>query len=361
MARKNEDMFEELNKIYGWLYSNKEEHDVQKILDSYSPKSSKEKRSYKQEWPIYEKACSQEKLMFFQILKDAVDHMNITYEYRGNGRPPSYYADILKCLCIKSYNNYSSWRAESELKIARAMGIIGFIPKRSTLNKYMQNKKITEMLHQLYKIIAEPLSLVEIYFAADATGISQAYGNKRWMQVRHTPEEEKKRKEYRKLHIISGCNTNIICSAKITDGNKHESPFFKPLLDDTAKIFNVKEISADAGFISKDNVKAATNVGAIPFIMPKKNMNVTTKGPLTPWNVMLRLWKHYQMVFAQHYHRRSNVESTFGAFKRKFGDFCRCKKPGSQENEILCRIVCFNSGILSEALLSYDLRKGFLK
>lgn len=54
------------------------------------------------------------------------------------------------------------------------------------------------------------------------------------------------------------------------------------------------------------------------------------------------------------------MESTFGALKRKFGDFCRCKKPESQENEILCKIVCFNAAVLSEALLQYDLRKGFL-
>ena len=40
------------------------------------------------------------------------------YSYQGNGRPPAYYADILKCLCIKAYHNTSSWRAESDLKIA---------------------------------------------------------------------------------------------------------------------------------------------------------------------------------------------------------------------------------------------------
>jgi len=66
------------------------------------------------------------------------------------------------------------------------------------------------------------------------------------------------------------------------------------------------------------------------------------------------------MYFAEHYHKRSNVESTFGSLKRKFGDFCRCKKPESQENEILCKIVCHNTAVLSEALLSYNLNKGFM-
>lgn len=67
------------------------------------------------------------------------------------------------------------------------------------------------------------------------------------------------------------------------------------------------------------------------------------------------------MYFAEHYHKRSNVESTFSALKRKFGDFCRCKKPESQENEILTKIVCFNTTVLSEALLAYDIKPQFLE
>ncbi len=316
-------------------------------------------KNYSQNWPLYQKACSQEKLMFFRILKDAVDHLTIGQEYKGNGRPPAYFGDIIKSLCIKSYNNYSSWRTESELKIARAMGIIDFIPKRSTLLKYLQDERITGLLHNLYKVIAEPLTDVEVYFAADATGISNSYGNTRWMKIRHTKEERNYIGKYSKLHIISGVKTNVICSAKITKGTKHESPYFKSLLDDTAKIFSIKEVSADAGYLSKKNVKAVSDIGAVPFIMGKKNVSVPMKG-YSSWGMMLRLWKKHQIYFAAHYHKRSNVESTFGALKRKFGDFCRCKKTVSQENEILCKIVCFNSVVLAEALLSYDLKKGFM-
>ena len=298
--------------------------------------------------------------MFFRILKDAVDFMVVEEEYKGNGRPPAYYGDILKSLCIKSYHNYSSWRTESELKIARAMGIIDEVYKRTTLMKYMQDEKITKMLHKLYRIIAQPIAPIELYFAADATGISNAYGNTRWIKIRHTKEELKKRKEYSKLNIMSGCKTNIIASAEITKGTVHESPYFKSLLDDTAKIFTVKEVMADAGYLSKDNVKAVTDIGAAPFIMGKKNVNVPMRGTMSSWGAMLRLWKKHQMYFAEHYHQRSNVESTFGALKRKFGDFCRCKKPESQENEILCKIVCFNATVLSEALLAYDLKPEFI-
>lgn len=359
---KEFDKYEELDKLSKQFYKNVNpaKMEIQERLTPYTPKNFGEKKTYQQDWNLYRRACSQEKLMFFRIIKDAVDFMTVEEEYKGNGRPPAYYGDILKSLCIKSYHNYSSWRLESELKIARAMGIIDDVYKRTTLMKYMQDEKITKMLHKLYRIIAQPIAPIEVYFAADATGISNAYGNTRWIKIRHTKEELKKRKEYSKLNIMSGCKTNIIASANVTKGTAHESPYFKSLLDDTAKIFTVKEVMADAGYLSKDNVKAISNIGAAPFIMGKKNVNVPMKG-YSAWGMMLRLWKKHQMYFAEHYHKRSNVESTFGALKRKFGDFCRCKKLKSQENEILCKIVCFNATVLSEALLSYDLKPEFLE
>ena len=332
---------------------------TQTLLTVYQPKPFGEKRTYPQDWAIYAKAASTEKLMFLKLLKDAVDHLSIDYVYKGNGRPPHYYGDILKSLCIKAYHNYSSWRLESELRIARAMGIIEFVPKRSTINKYMQSKKITNMLHKLVKILAEPLATIETHFSADASGIQMKYGNKRWIKVRHTKDEIKEVRNYVKLHIISGVKSNVITSVKITPGNKHESPFFKGLLDETVGVFNVKEVSADAGYLSRKNVRAIGYIGAEPYIMPKKNVSVPRKGT-GPWVEMLQLWKHNQMVFAQRYHLRSNVESTFGALKRKFGDFCRCKLIEAQENEILSKVVCFNGAILAENILSYDLRSGFL-
>jgi len=355
------DAYEDLSKISKQIYKNVNPavRDAQARLTTYTPKPFGEKKTYKQDWPIYARACYQEKLMFLKILKDAVDHLELDYHYKGNGRPCAYYGDILKSICIKAYHNYSWWRLESELKIARAMGIIQEVNKRSTLANYMQDPKITLLLHKLYKIIAEPLSQIEVYFAADATGISNKYGNARWMKIRHTKEEAKHRREYSKLHIISGIKTNVICSAKVTRGNVHESPLFKPLLDDTAKVWNIKEVSADAGYLSRDNVQAIAKIEAAPFIMGKKNVNVPMKSR-SSWGLMLRLWKNHQIFFAERYHRRSNVESTFGALKRKYGDFCRSKKPSSQESEILAKIVCFNAAILAESLLSYDLKGSFL-
>lgn len=356
------DYYYDLNNLSKKIWDSLPEslRETQKTIKDYTPKPYGSKKTYSRDWSLYEKACSQEKLMFFKILKDAVDYLMIDYKYQGHGRPSAYHADIVKSLCIKTYSQYSSWIAESELKIAQTMGVIDEVYKRSTLNKYMQNKKVTEILNRLYKVIAYPLSEVEMYFAADATGISNKYGNVRWSKIRHTKQEFKKRREFSKLNIISGTKSNIICIARITKGTTHESPYLKEMLQEAAKDFNIKQVSADAGYLAKNNVKAIADIGAIPFIKPKKNTSIPRRGPISAWGAMLRLWKDNQILFSQHYNRRQNVESTIGALKIKFGNFCRSKKPESQKNEILCKIVCFNATILSKALLTYDLNTGFI-
>jgi transposase len=322
--------------------------------------SEEKKKSYSQNWPLYEKACSQEKIMFLKIIKEAVDQIGPREEYKGNGRPAVDYGDIIKSLCIKGYNNISSWRTESELRIAKSFGVIQWIHKRSTLNKYMKDEALTPWLHKIYQLIAEPLNEVEVDFAIDATGFSNGYGNATWSKVRHTKIENAKKKDYTKLHIITGVKTNVICTAILTEGTKHESPFFIGMLNDTLKRFKMKEISADAGYISYANVNASARAGVIPFIMPKKTCSSSNKGPMSPWNLIVETWKYNKFFFAEHYHKRSNVESTFSALKRKFGDSCRCKDFFSRHNEILCRIICYNAAVLAEALLSYDLNSKFV-
>lgn len=356
------DQYEDLSKISRKIYKNVRPavREMQTRLTPYTPKLFGEQRTYSQDWPVYTYAMGNEKLMVYRMIKDSVDYLDIPYEYPGNGRPRVDHSDIIKSLCIKSYHNLSGWRLESELKLAKAMGIINIVHKKSTLNKCMKDKTITKYLHKLYQVIAEPLKDIEIYCAADGSGVSNSYGRSRWMTIRHTKKEEKQRRFYSKLHIMIGTKTGIIASARVTDGHANESPLFRPLLDDTAKIFTIREVSADAGYIGRENVEAVAKIGAVPYIMPKRGIHVPMKGPMTAWGSMLRLWKHNQMYFAEHYHRRSKVESSFSSSKRKFGDFCRCKMPNTQENEILCRVVCYNAAVLSKALLSFDLSSGFM-
>jgi transposase len=60
-------------------------------------------------------------------------------------------------------------------------------------------------------------------------------------------------------------------------------------------------------------------------------------------------WKklyHYFMLnnddFLNHYHKRSNAETTVHMIKSKFGDHMRSKTWTAQVNEVLCKVICHN-------------------
>lgn len=54
--------------------------------------------------------------------------------------------------------------------------------------------------------------------------------------------------------------------------------------------------------------------------------------------------------FMEHYHNRSNVETTFFMVKSKFGDMIRSKTKTAQINELLLKILCHNIVVLNSAV-----------
>ena len=61
----------------------------------------------------------------------------------------------------------------------------------------------------------------------------------------------------------------------------------------------------------------------------------------------------------QHYHKRSNVESTFSMMKRKFGDSLRSKTDVAMVNETLCKILCHNLVVLIHEMCELDIEAAF--
>jgi len=58
--------------------------------------------------------------------------------------------------------------------------------------------------------------------------------------------------------------------------------------------------------------------------------------------------------FMAHYHKRSNVESTFAMMKAKFGDAVRSKTDVAMKNEALCKVLAHNICCLISAI--YELK-----
>jgi len=61
----------------------------------------------------------------------------------------------------------------------------------------------------------------------------------------------------------------------------------------------------------------------------------------------------------EHYHKRSNVEAVFSSIKRKFGEHVRAKKSLAQENEVLCKALCYNICVLIREMMESGIKVDF--
>jgi transposase len=63
--------------------------------------------------------------------------------------------------------------------------------------------------------------------------------------------------------------------------------------------------------------------------------------------------------FLSHYHKRSNVESTFSMIKAKFRDHVRSKTDVAMRNEVLCKILCHNICCLIQSMYELGIEPTF--
>ena len=125
----------------------------------------------------------------------------------------------------------------------------------------------------------------------------------------------------------------------IEERSAGDAPQFKPLLEETRKNFEVKEVSGDKAYSSVENVEATFAAGGFPYFAFNANANGAAGGL---WQKLFCFYQLFREEFLQHYHKRSNVESTFSMVKRKFGDSVRSKVDTAMKNEALCKFVCHN-------------------
>ena len=68
------------------------------------------------------------------------------------------------------------------------------------------------------------------------------------------------------------------------------------------------------------------------------------------WKRLYAYFMLHEEEFNDHYHRRSNVETTFSMVKEKFGDSLRAKSDAGQVNEILLKFLCHNICVLIQEM-----------
>ena len=296
------------------------------------------KVTYGQDWPAYNRAQVHEKDMVEVLLKALC--ASIVQPPQGRGRPCLPMSDAVYGATMKVYTTMSGRRASSDIRACRAKGHITKAPHYNSIFNYLKKPELTPLLKSMIERSAEPLKAVENQFAVDATGFTTSTFA-RWYD--HKWGREAKARRWIKAHAMVGCRTNIVTSIEVTAGNRHDSPEMPALVAKTAERFDVREVSADKAYLGHANLQAVVDAGATPYVPFKEN---SVDGGSNAWRQLWHCFWYRRAEFEQHYHQRSNVETTFSMIKRKFGGAVRSKLHTSQVNEVLCKVLCHNLAVL---------------
>jgi len=308
------------------------------VIETKTITLTEKKVTYKQDWPAYNLAQITEKRRLRVLLHDLCRKLPAR-ERPANRRGPKPHApsDAVFAMAYKVYCGLSSRRFSTDLLEAHEMGFVGKPIPGTKVTAFFEDAYYTPILKDLIAFSALPLRVVEHDFAIDSTGFgSTRY--ERWFDQKYGITRLKC--VWVKAHIASGVKTNCITAVRILDKDAADCPQFVPLVKETRRGgFEIGEVSADAAYGSLENFEEVAAMGGTLFAAFKSN---TTGGVGGLFEKMFHYFQFQQEDYLAHYHKRSNVESTISAVKRKFGDSVISKTDTAMVNEVLAKLLCQN-------------------
>jgi transposase len=261
------------------------------------------------------------------------------------GRPRLPFSDMTFAAVYKVYCGFSSRRFTSDLREAFINGQVNNTPHFNSVSNYLVKPELTDILKGLIMASSLPLRAIETDFAVDSSGFSTCR-YVRWFNKKYGRETDNR--EWVKVHLMCGVNTKIVTAVDISGWAANDTTYFVPLVEATAANFDVREVSADKAYLSRKNLNAVEATGGMPFIPFKSNTLEPTEAGA--WARMYHLFMYQREAYMEHYHKRSNIETAFSMLKGKFGSALRSKSDVGQINEALCKVLCHNLCVLTQAM-----------
>jgi len=278
--------------------------------------------------------------------------------WQGIGRRPHNLYDILVCLSIQQYFGKSLRRSIGIIKlITKAVNISVKIPCFKTLDNYLNNPSLKHYLDKLFDITSKPLNHLEKFFATDSTGETTSTAST-WYSIRSGKTIQKR--DHITTHVTTGTKLNIVTAITVNAYEGEDNIIFRKHNQRTAKNFNVEEHSGDSKYLCRENCDDVESVEGIPFFRPKSNTLIKSDGSYA-WLRMMLYYYNCPIKSKRSYNRRSNVESTNHAKKKKFGSHVRSKNDTAKENESIFQWLDYNFSVLSRAYYQFGVEPYFTK
>jgi transposase len=151
----------------------------------------------------------------------------------------------------------------------------------------------------------------------------------------------------------------VIVSCEITPGNFADVKQAPRLLLRAGANFNMKEVSMDKAYSSKLVHRIIYSLGAMPYIPFKHNSKTPDENSTELWDRLFLYFRNHREEFDEHYHKRSNVETTFSMIKLRFGEHLKSKNYTAQRNELVMKFICHNICCLIQEIYENNIKIDF--
>jgi transposase len=255
---------------------------------------------------------------------------------------------------MKVYFNRSGRHMPGFLRQAQKEGVIGCIPKASSILNFFGAERSTGYLRRLINLSCLPLRAVEgTTFAVDSTTFRLSRYERWYDEKRQDAVEER---ALVKAHMICGVKTHVIAQVEVTGGYEADGPRFSALLYRASDNFRIKEVSADAAYLSHENCVAAEIVGAEPFLWIKDGVTGRRGGVLED---LYHKFCVSHKEFVKRYNLRNNAESTHSVLKRRFKGPLSFRTERAIQNEILSMVLVHNLCCIIQCMVELGIEPEF--
>ena len=264
----------------------------------------------------------------------------------------------LLCLCIKEIQKQSYRDCRDLLdefdNLKEALGLT-HVPHYTTPQKCLQRfppRWYKMLLRKLISCVKSRANAV-----IDGTGLIQTKAS--FSYINRIGRKIKQR-DYFKVIIVIDPDDDLILSHKGVHGNRHESPWFIPLLDDIS--IPLDDVCSDKGFDSENNQRYVV-------VKRKAHSYLDVKGNPKRGRYRKQTYRkkqHNPESWKQTYcQMRNTIESTNARFKHRFGDYIPGKNIHNRRRYLAIRVFALNLISLQKSCKNHpflmNYYKGFLQ
>ncbi len=203
-------------------------------------------------------------------------------------------------------------------------------PHFTTLNKFALRAKPI-WFEMLISEILKQFCTEEALASVDGTGFSLNNRSSYFQTIGG------KVNQFMQFNSCTEGNHKLIIACKIHRKRRNENVDFKCLTRKSAKQLKITHFLADKAYDSESHHRFVRHQLKSELVAPLRDCGKKVRG----------FYRKQMVNLPSVYDKRASIcESMHSALKRKYGDIIYAKKFRSQKNELLCRVLAYNLGII---------------